>query len=232
MFCKKCGTEFPDGTVFCPNCATPAPSPEPVTEPETAPSSAGKPFPIAIIACVAAAILLIVALASCLGNRPKPVAKKYTKAYLEGKMSTVAACSLKDKSMLKKQLQDQAKKSDITFEQICEQYAEYENLEGKIKNVDDLVKALSKKQKEDMKDKYGKYSVSVKVLDSIKMDKTDLKKVRNEIKESYGKHIKKSKIKAAYEVEVEYKIKGKKGDEDETMTLTVVKYGMNWKVFQ
>ena len=83
-----------------------------------------------------------------------------------------------------------------------------------------------------MKDKYGKYRISVKVLDSIKLDKTDLKKVRNEIKENYGKHIKKSKIKAAYEVEIEYKIKGKKAEEDETQTLIVVKYGMHWKVFQ
>ncbi len=234
MFCNNCGTQFPDGTAFCPNCGAPASGPAPTAPVNDAPAAAGKKPLIAIIACILAAVLLIVGLASCLSNNPKAVAKKYVKATLEGNMSKAVSCSLINKKIMEKSLKAAAKDEDMSFKEYLEERYEYltDETDIKIKSVNDLIKAESKSQKESMKDKYGKYSVSVKVTDAEKLDKDDLKKLKDNIKDSsYGKYIEKSKIKAAYEVEMEVKIKGKEDDDEETITLYVVKYGMSWKVW-
>ena len=230
MFCNNCGTQFPDDTAFCPNCGAAAAGAAPADATNDAPAAPAKKPPIAIIACVLAAILLIVCLASCFTGSAKSVAKKYVKASLEGNFSKSLSCSLYSKSVLEKMIKAEAKEEDMSVKEAYEQLGSLLG-EDNIKNMNGFIKAASKKTKESMKDTYGKYSVSVKVTDAEKMDKDDLKELKDDIKDSdFKKYIKASKISKGYEVEVEYKIKGKDDDTEGTATVYLVKYGMSWKV--
>ena len=247
MFCNNCGTQLDDGAAFCPNCGAPAetaPNPAPnATAPYApapaaygqtpAPSADGKPKSskakplIAILACLLAVALIAGAVFTFVFNTPKAVAKKYVKAKLEGNMSASLSCSLLDKKATEKMLKDIAKMADMSIKEYYEELGEYDK---KIKNFNDLIKAETKAKKEEMKEEFGKYSVSVKVTDQKKADKEELKELKDKLKNNYKKYITASKIKAAYEFEVEFKIKGKEDDEEDSMFITVVKYGSFWKV--
>lgn len=161
-------------------------------------------------------------------NNREAVAKKYAKAYLEGDINAMLSCSLLDKKASEKAIKDEAKDEDMTVKEYYEEMGD--RYDAKIKNFNDLVKAESKAIKKEMKEKYGKYTVSVKVKDSEKLDKDELKQLKDRLKEeSYKKYITVSKISAAYEYKLKIKINGKEKDDEFTWTVTVVKYGLFWK---
>ena len=121
-----------------------------------------------------------------------------------------------------------AKMANMSIKEYYEELGE--EYDKKIKNFNDLIKAETSSKKKEMKEEFGKYSVSVKVTDQKKADKEELKELKDKLKNNYKKYITASKIKAAYEFEVEFKIKGKEDDEEDSMFITVVKCGSFWKV--
>ena len=52
MFCRKCGSNLPDGTNFCPNCGAQTNEPTPVQQPSITPNVTDRSNPIAIVGFV------------------------------------------------------------------------------------------------------------------------------------------------------------------------------------
>ena len=234
MFCDNCNTQIPDGTAVCPNCGAPVTAPADDVSAKPAPDTdvpaqSSKAKPVLIIAACFLALLLMFSVAfSVLFNTPKAVAKRYVKASLEGKLNTALNCSLLNKKVTETMLKDSAKRQNKTPEEYYETLSNEYGVE--IKNINGWIKAESEALQKELKEAYGKYSISVNVTDFKKLDKENLLILKNSLEENYKDYVKIDKISQAAEVAVEYKIKGSDNSETDTMTVTVVKYGMSWRV--
>ena len=223
MLCKKSGTPLPDGATSCPDCGASA-----VRSAALQPSKV-KPVLMAIAGCLVV-ILVVISILSVLYNNPEPIAKKYVKAWFKGNINACLQCSVLNKKVLEERFQDQAEKSDMSLEEYYEKAGKDAEYDIVTRDLNDLVKAESKRQKENMKSLYGNYRVSVKVSDAKKMTKNNLKKLRGSIKKAYKKYITISEIKEAYEINVKYEIKGTSEKKEGIKKVTVLKYGMTWRV--
>ena len=99
-------------------------------------------------------------------------------------------------------------------------------------DIDDLIKEL-KDSSDDILDaleeEYGKrIKVSYKVTDADKLDKDDLKDVKDALKNRYD--IPKKSVTDAYELEIEMKIKGSEDEDEDEMEMLVVKIDGKWYV--
>ena len=89
-------------------------------------------------------------------------------------------------------------------------------------DTDDLMDSLV----ESLEDEFGKrLKVSYKITDKDKLDKDDIEELQDDVQYSYGEKV---KIKEAYELEVEMKIKGSEDNRKDTSDVTVIKVGSKW----
>ncbi len=232
MFCDNCKKQLPDGTTVCPDCGVPVTAPaEDVSSgsaPEVRPESFKARPVLIVLACFLSLVLMFSVAFSVFFNNPRSVAKRYVKAAMEGNLNTVFNCSLLNKKITETMFKDDAEAQNITLE---EYYADLGSQYGvEAKNMNGWIKAASEELRKEAEKKYGKYSVSVKVTDYKNLDKDNLLILKNALEENYKDYIKANKISRAAEVTVEYTFKGKDNSETDTMTVTVVKYGMSWLV--
>ena len=96
-----------------------------------------------------------------------------------------------------------------------------------VKDLKEDLKDEAKDIKDEFKDEYGwNYKVKTKITDKDKLDKDDLKELAETLHDKYD--IKKSKIKKAYELEVELTIKGVEDKDETEMTVYSIKIGSKW----
>lgn len=148
MFCSKCGAQIEDGTKFCPKCGQPAETataPEsataPASEPVSAPAPAPAPAPAAapkkpknlglIIAGALGAFLILFILMIVILVQPKKInLNKYVNVEFEGYQTVGTATIVFDEEAYTKDLKKALKIKDV-----------------KVKDGDDLMKALEKEAK-------------------------------------------------------------------------------------
>ena len=152
MFCSKCGAQIEDGTKFCPKCGQPAetatapesataPASEPVSAPAPAPAPAPAAAPAAapkkpknlglIIAGALGAFLILFILMIVILVQPKKInLNKYVNVEFEGYQTVGTATIVFDEEAYTKDLKKALKIKDV-----------------KVKDGDDLMKALEKEAK-------------------------------------------------------------------------------------
>ena len=148
MFCSKCGAQIEDGTKFCPKCGQPAETataPESASEPAPAPAPASAPAPAAapaaapkkpknlglIIAGALGAFLILFILMIVIHVQPKKInLNKYVNVEFEGYQTVGTATIVFDEEAYTKDLKKALKIKDV-----------------KVKDGDDLMKALEKEAK-------------------------------------------------------------------------------------
>lgn len=107
----------------------------------------------------------------------------------------------------------------------------WENIEEehdmKVKDILDEKEEVFESLKEEMEDYYGeKIKVSYKVIEEEKMEKDDLKEVKEHLKDYYD--IPKKSVTDAYELEIELSIKGSEDEDEEEIDAVVVKIDGDW----
>ena len=96
-----------------------------------------------------------------------------------------------------------------------------------LKDLKEDIKDNAKDIKEELRDEYGwNYKVKYTIKDKEKLDKDDLEELAEKISDKYD--IKERKIKKAYELEVEFTIKGNKEKNESKTTFYSVKIGSKW----
>ncbi len=94
---------------------------------------------------------------------------------------------------------------------------------------DDYADVFADNMKEQLEEEFGKnVKVSYKVTDKDKLDKDDIEELVEDIEYFYDEKV---KIKDAYELEVEMKVKGKDGSDESEDSITVIKIGSKWYMY-
>ena len=218
-FCSNCGSELKEGTVFCSNCGTKVaeaveqtPDNTQVMPNYTSNAYNGynqqgnkpnnnKMIGMAVVGVAALVVLFI--LVKLFGAITTPGYEKPIQYVCNG---------IEDgsfKTMMK-----------AFPEYITDQMEDYYGDE-----MDELMDGMV----ENLKDEYGKkVKITYRVKDKDKMDKSDIKELEQNVKYSYDEKV---KIKEAYELEVEMKIKGSEGSDKDTSDITVIKVGSKWYLY-
>lgn len=223
MFCKKCGSEVPEGIAFCAACGTS------VSGNAAAKSDkSGMIKLVAIVAVIAVVLGLFIGLIG--GGSPKSVAKKYIQAEIEGNMKKTFALSAgKMKKMFEKETKTE--QQDMMFEG-AEKAAEELDLKVKVNNFNQYYKATKKIAKANLKETFGKnYKIDVKVLEVKDIRTTELEAIQKRYdNDQYEDYIKADKIKKGKYVAVSVMIEGSEDRQTIDYVVSVVKYGGKWKV--
>ena len=210
MFCKNCGTPVPDGVSFCPQCGTPTgmnPAGAAGGQKNTAYGAKKRPYlAIGLIAVLAvAAIILIVFLGRLIfgGGYKKPIKTFVQGMEEEDGEKILSAFSKKTVD----ELEDMSGLDKRDFEREYDDFIQIftdEDLDG-----------------EDIKLKY-------KIEDSEKLNKDDIKDIRDELKDSLGVR---EDISAAREVDIVLTIYIDDEEEDKVdVSMDVIKVDGKWYI--
>ncbi|MBQ4561470.1 MAG: zinc ribbon domain-containing protein [Clostridia bacterium] len=256
MFCPSCGAQLPDGSAFCGNCganfdnsANPNPNPNPNSAPDPAPKQQSPVDKIVsfvrsnlkvVLAAVAVIVVLIIILSACGGKGYEKVAKKYAESMLSFNYKGVNKNSAVNydkvmKDYVKEYCDDEDVDEDDFFDELEDE------MDVKIKKSSDIMPALFKKMKKEVKDEYDSMKFKVEIDDTDKLDEDDIEDKLEYYESAFDSmgldiddYVKTKKIKKAYTVELDIEITVKEdGDKDTnetSMTLLVVKTGGGWKV--
>lgn len=224
-FCTKCGATLEDNAAFCTLCgekfdtaaeAAPAANngEETILDKFKANANAEgikklKENPnfakfVGIGAAALALIIIIAILSSILGSGYKKPVKNLFKGLEDGDAKSLM------KAMHEIQIDNMKDASDMTKKELEDE------LDDMLEEIHDL-----------MEDEYGKkFKISYKIVDEDKLDKDDLKDLEDELEDDWDE--KKLKVTKAYELDIEYEIKGKDDDDAKEMSLTVAKVNGDW----
>lgn len=215
-FCSSCGSEIKQGTTFCGNCGAKVsdvgqqgmPAQNTYSNNTNGTEKKNNNKLIGMIVVGAVALVCLFLLFKVVGAVSTPGYEKPVKYMLNG---------LQDgnyKTMMKAY-------PKFMKEQFDEQVEDYYDGE-----VDELMEMLT----DDMKEEYGKkVKLSYKVTDKEKLDKDEVKDLQESFKWRYDEKV---KIKEAYVLELEMKIKGSEGKDEEDVEMTVIKIGSDWYLTQ
>lgn len=223
-FCGNCGTQLDDNAAFCTNCGVSLSS-ETKTEASVVSSAKNvlnvvkeksllvinkmkndKNFLYTVIGVAAAVVLAIVLLCVFLGGGYKKAINNYIDATYYGNYKAAMKC-------------------------MPDEYWEYmeDELNVDLDDLEDDFEESFENREENLKEEYGKrYKVTYKVTDKDVLDNDDLRDIKDELKK-FG--IKKKDVTKAMEVEIEYTIKGSEDKDTDDTTLTLVKIGNKWYVY-
>lgn len=227
-FCNNCGTQMDDQSTFCPNCGTASQVAEPAqasapkadinaavgkvtdfTQNYVNAAKKNKKLIIIPVAAVAALIAVIVLISLLAGGGYKAPINDYIDM-MSGKASKAQIKRMAPKEVWEK-MEDE---TDMDFDDVYDDYKD---------GVDDL--------RDNLEDEYGKnVKITYKITDKDKLDKDDLKDIKDELKDRFD--ISKKKVTAGYELDVDIKIKGREDEDEDEMTFTVVKIGGKWYTMQ
>lgn len=209
-FCANCGNQMMDNAVVCPACGTPA---EAQAAPAAAPAAKKvdpKIIKLGAIAVAAVAVIaIIIAIIVGAGNNYKKAINNYLDYALK--------CDVKKVEKLAPKM----------YWDYCE-----ENKLFNIKDKDELNEAYEEvleERKEALEDEYGKnVKYSYKITDVDELSDKKVSEYAGALKDKYD--IAKKKVTKGYEVEFDITVKGKEDEDDDEMTLTVLKIDGNWYV--
>lgn len=207
MFCGKCGTQNVDGTPFCAGCGAPlggaANGGKKVNLPKVGKLNLkDRKTLISLGAGLLALVLIFVLLFG--GNSPKGVVKKYMKAIQKADAAAVV-------KLLPKKVVNEAKDE---MDMSNKEWKEY--LEEMSEDLADSYEAM-----EEYYD--GKLKITYEIKDVEKLDKDDLKDLKEEYKDELDIKVKDARI-------VEVKVTTKIGDEKmkSEQEILVIKVGGKW----
>lgn len=202
MFCRNCGTQNQDGAGFCCSCGAPLSSGGPAGGGAAAKA---KNINVKLIGIVAAVVVVLFVAFKLLfggGGGPEKSATKFVDSIFKGDGKTVVNM-LPDKVI--EEIMDE---EDMTKKEMIEELNDY--LEDK---------------KDDMDDRYDKWSVKCKVLDTEDFSKRELRNLADRYEDSYD-----IDVKAAKTVSVKATLKADGETDSNTMDIVMVKIGSKWYV--
>lgn len=202
MFCRNCGTQNQDGAGFCCSCGAPLSSGGPAGGGAAAKA---KNINVKLIGIVAAVVVVLFVAFKLLfggGGGPEKSATKFVDSIFKGDGKAIVNM-LPDKVI--EEIMDE---EDMTKKEMIEELNDY--LEDK---------------KDDMDDRYDKWSVKCKVLDTEDFSKRELRNLADRYEDSYD-----IDVKAAKTVSVKATLKADGETDSNTMDIVMVKIGSKWYV--
>lgn len=217
-FCSNCGSEIKEGTAFCSKCGARVGDAAQQTSdynqgtPNYSTNSYGDGYMpgnkpnnnkmIGMAVVGVAAVVVLFLLFKFIGLFTTPAYEKPIKYVCDGMEKGSA------KTMMKAF-------PDYIVDQLEDNYGD----------MDEFMDSMT----ENLEDSYGKrVKISFKVTDKEKIDKDDISDLEDEIESYYDENV---NIKAAYNLEVEMKIKGSEDDDENDDELTVIKVGSKWYLY-
>ncbi len=169
---------------------------------------ADKPFLYKVAGIAAAAVLVLILLIVLLSAKPYQSAiANYLDVSLEGQVKKI------EKLAPKAYWEYLEEEYEVDADDVADAYEEYYE--------DDTLEMLEEEYGENIR-------ISFKITDEDEMKEKKVKELADTLKEAYG--ISKKDVKAAYEVEIDYTIKGDDDEDEDDMELIVVKIGSKWYV--
>ncbi len=202
MFCRNCGTQNQDGAGFCCSCGAPLSSGGPAGGGAAAKA---KNINVKLIGIVAAVVVVLFVAFKLLfggGGGPEKSATKFVDSIFKGDGKAIVNM-LPDKVI--EEIMDE---EDMTKKEMIEELNDH--LEDK---------------KDDMDDRYDKWSVKCKVLDTEDFSKRELRNLADWYEDSYD-----IDVKAAKTVSVKATLKADGETDSNTMDIVMVKIGSKWYV--
>lgn len=218
-FCTNCGSVLDDQALFCTNCGAAAgddpveAAPVEAAPAEAAPveaTPAGKPQLNFKLIGIAAAVLAVVIILSCfifpmLSTGPETAIKNMV-AVMEG---------------------NDGKVENLLPDSIWE-YIEDENDDF---DMDDFAEYFAEETLEGLEDGYGDgISISFDVEKKTALKDKKLEEIAEELSERYD--IDEDDVKEGYKMKVNMSIEGDEDDDEDESTVTVIKIGSKWYVYE
>lgn len=244
MFCKNCGTEINEGTVFCSNCGAKIENVDIPVETSVNLQKKKNNKTIGMVVSVLVAVAVIIGLGSLVktiffADNYEDVACKYTLAELNFDYNNANKYTILDEVKISNDYWENYCESNDTS--MSEMFEDFEDETGiTVKNLNGIFDYFKENRNEYLEDRYGDYTVSVKVVDSNELTRRELSDEIDDIIDDFeycvddefdfDDYIDENKIKKGYEVEVKITIDGEDDYDSDTETLTVVKYKGKWKI--
>lgn len=203
-FCGQCGAEITPNSTFCGKCGSKVESGNQQGAVSDQGAPKGRNKTIGMIAVGAIAVIALFFLVNVIGAIGTPGHEKPLKHMIK------AMNSGSYKQFVKAFPDYMVDKFDDTLDYLYDD------------DMDKFMESFT----DDLKDEYGKnYKITYKVTDKEKLDKDDIEELEDDIKYMYDKKV---KIKSAYVLETDLKIKGKKGSDSNDTEIVVYKIGSKW----
>ena len=200
MFCRNCGTQNQDGAGFCCSCGAPLSSGGPAGGGAAAKA---KNINVKLIGIVAAVVVVLFVAFKLLfggGGGPEKSATKFVDSIFKGDGKAIV---------------------NMLPDKVIEEIMDEEDMTKKemIAELNDGLEYI----KDDMDDRYDKWSVKCKVLDTEDFSKRELRNLADRYEDSYD-----IDVKAAKTVSVKATLKADGETDSNTMDIVMIKVGGKW----
>lgn len=197
MFCRNCGAQNKDDATFCQSCGAPLSSAG--GESASMARPAKRPN-IILIGGIAVIVVVVVALFMLMGGRSeKDVVKKLVNGFSKGDAKAIV--SLIPEKVVDELCDDQ----DMTKKELINDLDD---------ELDDMLDTAN--------DRYDKWSISYKILDTDKLEGKKLRNIKNDY-EDIDVKVKEAKI-----LSVKLTLKADGDTENTTVDIPVIKVGKSW----
>ena len=223
MFCGKCGNEIKDGLAFCPVCGDRFNEITYNAESNVAHklNKNIKKRIISIVVAVAVVVGVVGIFRAIFSDSAEDVAIKYAEATEKLDLEECCECLAMD------------------YEKFMDEYKKEFDKKIKIKNTSDILKYVTESGAKKFEEK--DIDVSVKIIDSEEIDKSDVRKFLKDVQNlldnfdgtdgfSLNDYIDKDKIGKAYKFSYKIKIKSEENSYSDKGDIIVAKYGWSWKI--
>ncbi len=217
--CTACGFELKDDDVFCTSCgakqdAAPAGAPNVAADPINSYVEKAKKNPLLLIIPAAAILLFVIILIAIIvavfaGGAYKKPLNTYEDVFFSGKADRI------EKLAPEEYWDYIEEKYDITVKDVIKYYEDEEYFE---KTLDALEEDCGKNIK-----------VKYKVEEKDELTDKELDSIKEALKAKYD--IPRKNVTKAYELDVEWTVKGKDDEKDDEQKMTVVKIDGKWYIY-
>lgn len=247
MFCGKCGNEINDGSAFCPVCGDRFNEVTYNAENNFnnyKPNKSIKKRIISIVVAVAVVFGVIGIFRAIFSDSAEDVAIKYAEATEKLDLEECCECLAMDyEKFMDDYINSLVESEDMTIEEFYEEledeYKKEFDKKIKIKNTSDILKYVTESGAKKFEEK--DIDVSVKIIDSEEIDKSDVRKFLKDVQNlldnfdgtdgfSLNDYIDKDKIGKAYKFSYKIKIKSEENSYSDKGDIIVAKYGWSWKI--
>lgn len=173
IFCSKCGTKINESGVFCPNCGAKIESVSmPINTPDNLSENSQTKKNHKTVGVVASIVIVIAVIglgslikAIFFTDNYEDVASKYVSAVVNFDLLEAYDYFVFDvEEYFDEYIKLYCDDHDISTSEFYERYED--EIDTTVKNYKDIMESYGSEIKEDCQDKYGDYTVSVRVVDS------------------------------------------------------------------
>ena len=229
MFCKECGTHVDAGIRFCSSCGSEVGE---VQSPPERPAANHKK--VGMIACAAVLLVVIIGVIAIFGGRggsAEAVVIRYMEASLNGDYRTVSRYMAFDMDTVMGAMFDAERLSEREFWDEM-----YEDIG--VRNRREFFAHMADELDRELRNEFGRdYEMSFEVINDTPMRTSDKRRIIEELEfdlERWGYDvedlIRLDRITEMAEYEIEMTISGRNDEVIETILITMVRIGGNWRV--